>query len=192
MRQTERMFWRRIDRPGHEVVELRQQPDGWRLHGIAVFADGTQYSALEYDIICDARWRTTSTTVTSLLGVDSRTVELVRLPTGDWLVDGAPRADLRGCYDVDLGFSPSTNLLPIRRLSLNVGDEAAIRAAWVRFPELTIEVLEQAYRRMADSIYHYESAGGTFFRDLVVNRVGFVLEYPGIWTAEMSPDEAAD
>jgi len=67
-----------------------------------------------------------------------------------------------------------------------------VRAAWVRFPELTVEVLEQAYRRSADSIYHYESAGGKFFRDLVVNHVGFVLEYPGIWTAGMPPDEAAD
>jgi hypothetical protein len=38
-----------------------------------------------------------------------------------------------GCLDIDLGFSPSTNLLPIRRLTLAVGEAATVRAAWLPF-----------------------------------------------------------
>jgi hypothetical protein len=91
---------------------------------------------------------------------------------------------LQGCVDVDLGFSPSTNLLPIRRLNLAIGSRASVRAAWVRFPELTLEVLEQAYTRVGESTYLYESAGGTFRRELSVNALGFVLEYPDFWRAE--------
>jgi uncharacterized protein len=67
---------------------------------------------------------------------------------------------------------------------LAVGASAAVRAAWVRFPELTTEVLEQVYTRLAQELYLYESAGGSFRRELVVNEVGFVLEYPGLWRAE--------
>jgi len=89
-----------------------------------------------------------------------------------------------GCIDLDLNFSPSTNLLPIRRLSLTVGEEASVRAAWLRFPSFTLEPLEQIYRRTGATTYVYESAGGRFVRELIVNEAGFVTLYPGIWQAE--------
>jgi uncharacterized glyoxalase superfamily protein PhnB len=84
---------------------------------------------------------------------------LARSSDNAWTVNDTPRLALDGCIDVDLGFSPSTNLLPIRRLRLAVGQRAAVRAAWVRFPELTLEVLEQTYTRLSESTYLYESAG---------------------------------
>jgi hypothetical protein len=101
---------------------------------------------------------------------------------------------LQGCVDVDLGFSPVTSLLPIRRLNLALGSRAQVRAAWVRFPELTLEVLEQAYTRVGGATYLYESAGGAFQRELSVNAVGFVVEYPDYWRAEATttnPDHVA-
>jgi hypothetical protein len=91
---------------------------------------------------------------------------------------------VRGCVDIDLGFSPATNLLPIRRLALNIGKEAEVRAAWLSFPALTFEVLPQVYRRVGETTYRYESGGGTFVRELQVNAVGFVTSYPGLWQAE--------
>ncbi|HET9775842.1 MAG TPA: putative glycolipid-binding domain-containing protein, partial [Gemmatimonadaceae bacterium] len=91
---------------------------------------------------------------------------------------------LAGCEDIDLGFSPATNLLPIRRLALKVGDTAKVRAAWLRYPEITLEVLEQTYTRTAEDVYRYESGGGKFRRDLKVDERGMVLEYPDLWYAE--------
>jgi hypothetical protein len=44
-----------------------------------------------------------------------------------------------------------------------------------RFPDLTLEVLEQVYTRVATASYRYESAGGAFGRELTVNAEGFVL-----------------
>jgi hypothetical protein len=89
-----------------------------------------------------------------------------------------------GCIDIDLGFSPSTNLLPIRRLSLAVGVSAAVNAAWLPFPSLVFEVLPQVYRRAGQRTYRYESGGGAFVRVLEVNATGFVTTYPGLWQAE--------
>ncbi len=91
---------------------------------------------------------------------------------------------MAGCIDIDLGFSPSTNLLPIRRLSLAVGAEAEVKAAWLPFPSLVFEALPQVYRREGERAYRYASAGGTFMRVLEVNAVGFVTRYPGLWQAE--------
>jgi hypothetical protein len=50
------------------------------------------------------------------------------------------------CIDLDLNFSPSTNLLPLMDLGLAIGQEATIRAAWLRFPRFALEPLDQVYR----------------------------------------------
>jgi hypothetical protein len=101
-----------------------------------------------------------------------------------WRLNGTECPAVGGCVDIDLGFSPSTNLLPIRRLALSVGEEADVRAAWLPFPSLVFEVLPQVYRREGERTYRYESGGGTFVRVLEVNAVGFVTSYPGLWQAE--------
>ncbi len=50
-----------------------------------------------------------------------------------WTANDVVQPALQGCTDIDMGFSPSTNLLPIRRLNLVIGASAPDRAAWVRF-----------------------------------------------------------
>jgi hypothetical protein len=110
-------------------------------------------------------------------------LEVGRDSAGKWTVGGTPAAGLDGCDDIDLGFTPATNLLPIRRLRLAVGAKATVRAAWIRFPELTVEVLDQVYTRFAEDRYLYESGGGAFRRELIVDDIGFVVDYPGVWTA---------
>ena len=91
---------------------------------------------------------------------------------------------MAGCIDLDLNFSPSTNRLPIRRLGLAIGQEAQVRAAWLRFPSFTLEPLEQIYRRLNATTYRYESAGGKFVAELQVNAAGFVTHYPNFWIEE--------
>jgi hypothetical protein len=118
------------------------------------------------------------------VGIVPVSLDLARDRGGVWRSDGTSVPELYGCDDVDLGFSPSTNLLPIRRLRLGVGATAPVRAAWVTFPDLRTEVLEQTYSRVGTDRYLYESAGGTFRRELLVDAAGFVLEYPGLWIAE--------
>jgi hypothetical protein len=101
-----------------------------------------------------------------------------------WRLNGEECAEVAGCIALDLNFSPSTNLLPIRRLNLAIGQEAGVRAAWLRFPSFKLEPLEQIYRRTGPSFYRYESAGGRFVTDLEVDEAGFVTHYPNLWRVE--------
>jgi uncharacterized protein len=178
------ILWRRLDLPGHEAAELARGAGGWRLSGVAVLAHSERPCRLQYVITCDAAWHTRRCRVRGYVGAAPVCVELARDPAGEWTVGGARAAELSGCNDVDLGFSPATNLLPIRRLGLSVGASASVRAAWIRFPELTTEVREQVYTRVAPERYVYESAGGVFRRELTVDSLGFVLHYPDFWRAE--------
>lgn len=170
---------------------LTKRSDVWELLGVAVFAESQRPCRVEYEIVCDAHWLTQRCTLRGYYGTAPVSLDVVRAPSGDWTVAGLPAESLRGCDDVDLGFSPSTNLLPIRRLGLAVGASAVVRAAWIRFPQLTAEVLEQVYTRLSADRYMYESAGGTFRRELVVDERGFIVDYPGFWRAELAGRDEA-
>ena len=185
------ILWRRLDLPGHEAAELAGSADGgWRLAGVAVFAHAGLPCRLEYLVECDRAWHTRRATIAGHVGGDGRELALTRGADGEWRSDGAPVAALAGCVDVDLEFTPSTNLLPIRRLALAIGASAPVRAAWVRFPRLALEPFEQTYTRTGDRRYRFESADGEFRRELEVDASGLVLEYPGFWRAEARGDAA--
>ena len=178
------ILWKRLDLSGHETAEITQHRNRWNLAGTAMFAYRKQPCRLDYEIECDMTWGTRDVTVRGQIGEAPVMLVLSRDADGAWCANGAVQLHVRGCVDVDLGFSPSTNLLPIRRLKLAVGEHAAVRAAWVRFPELTLELLEQTYTRTAEHTYLYESANGTFRRELTVSADGFVIDYPGLWRDE--------
>jgi hypothetical protein len=182
--QRTSVLWQRLDIPGREVAELVSAPHGWTLSGVALLAHEKRPCRLEYRIDCDGGWQTRAVTIHGHLGAMPAELELTRDAGNAWYRDGTLIPALHGCIDVDLGFSPSTNLLPIRRLGLRIGQRAEVRAAWVRFPELTLEVLEQVYTRTGTASYLYESARGAFRRELAVDADGFVLEYPDFWRVE--------
>lgn len=175
-----RVLWRRLDRAGHEAACLRREGDGWRLEGSAALLHEGKPCGLAYHVLCDAAWRTRSCRVTGWLGERSVDVDIAVDGDQRWTLNGEACPDVDGCIDVDLNFSPSTNLLPIRRLALAIGASAPVRAAWLRFPSFRLELLEQVYRRTGETAYRYESAGGAFTADLEVDAAGFVTRYPGL------------
>jgi hypothetical protein len=135
-------------------------------------------------VVCDAEWRTVSAKVEGWVGADTVDIQVTVDAARRWRLNGAECAEVAGCNDIDLGFSPSTNLLPIRRLHLAVGQAAEVTAAWLGFPSLTCEPLAQRYRRIDSTTYRYESAGGKFVAELQTNETGFVTHYPNLWQVE--------
>lgn len=178
------IIWRRLDKPGHESARLFHKDSLWHLYGTAVFVHDRQPCRLDYLLECDSEWRTTSGKVVGWVGDEMIGVEISVDAVGRWRLNGEERVEVKDCIDLDLNFSPSTNLLPIRRLKLAVGREATVRAAWLRFPRFKLEPLEQTYRRIETSRYLYESAGGRFVTELTVNELGLVTHYPNFWRVE--------
>jgi hypothetical protein len=183
---THSILWRGFYLQGHEACRLYAQDSRWHLAGTALFSYQEQPCRLGYQIVCGSDWRTQSANVDGWLGEREVHIDLAVYGDQLWQVNGEARPEVSGCIDLDLNFSPSTNLLPIRRLGLAIGQAAEIRAAWLRFPTFELEPLPQIYRRLDESTYHYESGSGRFVVDLQVNTTGFVTSYPGIWQAEAS------
>lgn len=178
------IIWRRLDKPGHEMARLIEAPSGPSLEGTAIFVEDHQPCYLEYRIACDASWRTIAARVAGRLGDRAVAIDIRADRDRRWNVNQLECAQVHGCDDIDLSFSPATNLLPIRRVLLDVGQRASVRAAWLRFPACVLEPLEQTYERTADSMYRYTAGGSAFVAVLEVNEIGFVTHYPGLWREE--------
>lgn len=175
------VLWRRLDQPSMEVCRLWRHAESFRLEGTVLGATEGIPVEVRYEVLCGPDWETQEARVVFARGTSTRTVELRRDDDDQWLSDGASLDELNGIKDVDLGFTPATNTLPIRRLSLEVGATAIVDAAWVKFPNLSIELLPQHYTRLDAFRYRYESAGGAFVAELEVDRFGMVVQYGEWW-----------
>ena len=154
---------------------------GWSLAGVAVLRFEGDAAHVRYRVQCDSGWRTREVQVTQTRGGEERRLHLLVDREGRWRVDGRERPELRGCADVDLGITPATNTLPIRRLNLPVGASESVTAAWVRFPELSVEPLPQRYTRLGERRYRYESGNGSYETEIEVDELGLVTKYGEVW-----------
>lgn len=184
-----RMRWRRVDVPGREEARVERVAAGWRLSGSLEVEDEGVAATLRYAVELDAAWRTRSALIEGTANGEPVRFALASDGAGNWSRDGVPLPALAGAADVDLGFTPATNTLPIRRLALAVGETRAVRSAWLRFPELRMEPLEQTYTREAEHVFRYHALvdGQAFEARLDTDAFGRVLRYEGLWEAEPDP-----
>ncbi|MBY8609863.1 putative glycolipid-binding domain-containing protein [Burkholderia arboris] len=158
-----------------EWCRLVESPSGIDLSGsVAGAIDGAPFR-IDYAIACGADWLTRSARVTRWSGTAPPRQTDIACAAGQWTIDGVDAPALAGATDIDLGFSPSTNTLPIRRLALAVGESAVIRTAWLRFPDFELVRGEQCYTHTAPRVYRYES--GTYAADLGIDAAGLVTDY---------------
>jgi hypothetical protein len=173
-----RILWQSRDDPGHEWCELRTGPGASRVAGTVVLAaDGVPWR-IAYEIDLDAKGLTRRVRVTA----DGRRVAPIVI---DLSADGRGRwthtasaevvVDRPDALDVDLGFSPSTNSLPVRRLGLAIGESREIEVCWVLFPSFEVKVGRQRYARLGERTWRYRS--GDFEAELAVDADGLVEAY---------------
>ena len=166
-----------------EHAVLAESEDGYRLQGVAVLPLGELPCHIDYSVTVDRQWRPGQARATITTPSGTREIVLRSQHGAGWEVNGELMARLDGCPDVDFGWTPATNTVPIRRLGLEVGEAASITAAWVRFPELDVVASEQRYRRLAIDRWQYTS--GEYDYQLVIDPdTGLVLSYgDDLWRA---------
>jgi len=176
---TRRVAWRRSDEVAtDEHCTLNLRDSGLSLVGTVLGAEGSLPVRIEYRVLTDGAGLTTAVHVRDLRGFESRTLTLERDAKGSWRINNQAARTLKGCTDVDLGCSPSTNTLPIRRLRLATGASKTLNAVWVRFPELTVTKAAQTYTRLDELTYRY--ARGDVEAELTVDDEGLVTSY-AVW-----------
>ncbi|MDH0863303.1 putative glycolipid-binding domain-containing protein [Mitsuaria sp. GD03876] len=151
---------------------------------IAVDPDAGPFR-LCYRLKWDAQWRLRGAGLS--LAVDDggppRSLHLKTDGEGHWQDErGQPLRELDGCLDIDIWPTPFTNSLPIRRAPLKVGERREFRMAWIDGTTLAVRAQAQAYTRLDDRLYRFESLDGSGFQaELPVDDERLVIDYPGLF-----------
>ena len=174
------LVWQQLQPTGLEFCTVEENRYGWEAAG-KVIQTGEEHTLVEYWIGCDKSGRTRRVYVSVTQPSSHGVLVMLTDEAGNWKVNGEHRPDLAGCPDVDLGISPLTNSLPIRRLNLFPGEASEVTAAWVSFPDLAVTPLAQRYTRLDERHYQYESLESDFSARLMVDQQGLVVQYGDLW-----------
>jgi hypothetical protein len=170
-----------------ERFEFLRAGDEWLFRGTILAQSNEAATETRYELACDHSFHTRRANVSLRNTAGEHKLE-ISVEKGRWYANGQEVPSVEGAIDIDLGWSPSTNTLPIRRVNLAPGQSSGkIVAAWVRFPSLTLEPLPQEYLRISGDRYRYSSRGGSFTAELLVDSDGLVLDYAGFWQRVQTP-----
>ncbi|MER9300131.1 putative glycolipid-binding domain-containing protein [Mesorhizobium sp. M0621] len=181
--ETASILWRRLDLEGHDACLLSPTDGGHSLKGQAIFIQDGKPCCLAYEVDCDAGWHTRTARVDGFLGTRKLYYAIEHGSDGQWTLNDEAQQDVAGLIDIDLGFTPASNLLAIRRFDLGLGMATPAPAAYLTFPELRLVRLDQTYRRLDTVRYAYAAPMFGYDEVLEVSPHGFVVDYPGLWRA---------
>ncbi len=188
------LVWRGLDAWRAEVAEVGLAADRLSAHGVQIGVQPTTYR-LEYEL------KTVDAFVTQQLQVWARgegwrrRIDLTRDAHGSWSCEaeadghsevglpapGGGMDEVRGALDCDLGLSPLTNFMPIRREGLLEGGEPCeLVMAWVSVPDLAVHRSEQRYEPVDSDTVRYVGRHRSFVGELTCDADGFVVLYPDL------------
>ena len=138
---------------------------------------------LTYRLTWDESWCVRQAVLSVVTETSTRSIRLETDGQGRWQDgDGRARDDLEGCLDVDIWPTPFTNSFPMGREAMAVGDRRQFRMAWIFGPDLTVRPQPQAYTRLAERLYRFESLDGSgFTAERPVDDDRIVLDYPALF-----------
>lgn len=176
------MLWHRLDGEGTDACRVTANADVRLIEGVAAFVEAGIVHALSYRVEIADDWTSRAAYVRGFAGERDVDLAIARVG-GGWSVNGMPGAGLDGLADIDLGFTPATNLNAIRRLDLAIGDGAATTAVWLDTLDWQVKPLVQTYRRAGARAYDYQSPAHGYRAELETDDFGMVVHYPGLWRA---------
>lgn len=183
-----KVLWRRMDVEGMDACCFDFFDDGYRLTGTALYRERDEPAKLEYAVLCNADWSSRSAKVTGWIGSTKREFNLSCDPDGRWSCDNETIQGVHGLLDIDLGFTPATNTIAIRRLHLDVGAEVETTAIWLDIQDWSFKPLPQVYRRVSETEFAYRSPSHNYSVHLEADDFGIILNYPELWTVVSEAD----
>jgi hypothetical protein len=172
--------WNKERGTGLEHLLLREQDAD---SVVIAFDEKSGPFRLSYRLTWDEAWCLRDAELSVVTDSVTRQLVLHTDGSGKWRDDdGRAVSELDGCIDLDIWPTPFTNTFPIRRVPLAVGQRQEFRMAWIAAPALTVHPQPQAYTRLDERRYLFESLDGSGFKaELPVDEAGIVLDYPGLF-----------
>lgn len=148
---------------------------------LCVAEDGMP-AKISYRLTWNQSWELISADIQTEQENAFSTLDLRTDGKGCWrTADGKRLHDVDGCIDIDIWPTPFTNSFPLRRCPLKVGKRKEFRMAWVNALTMSLTSLPQAYTRLSENTFLYESLDDGFKAVLEVDDDLLVTEYEGMF-----------
>ena len=163
--------WNTWDHEHLETLTLRWENEGWTATG------DVGREAITYVLRLSATWHVRQFLL--FRDLDEPDLWLGADGTGRWgEMNGAHRHDLAGCTDIGLAVTPFTASVPIRRLSLAVGDDAEVTAAMVDVETLAVVPVAHRLERLSARRFRRTTLDSGEIIEFDVDEYGLVHDYP--------------
>lgn len=171
--------WVPLDETGLEHLEVRETSYGIVAQGTIIGTFEHNEFGCRYEVTLDPDWTFRHLVLEK---TDGNVLILKHDGKGRWeRSTGDELPAFNGCIDIDIGATPFTNTLPIRRTRLEPNKPKRFRMAWIPLDTLIPFVDQQIYTRLDDSRVHYQAADGSFETTITIDEDGFVRDYPGLF-----------
>ena len=162
--------WTSWDGSSTDTLTLTWDNEGWTASGVVSGPD------VHYVIRLSPLWQVRQFLL--FRDLDEPDLWLGTDGNGRWgEVNGAHRVDLDGGIDIGLAITPFTVTIPVRRLVLGVGDEAATVTVEVDVETLGVVLIPSVIRRLAEQRYEFVRSG--YSVEVEVDRFGLALDIDG-------------
>ncbi|MGP4063185.1 putative glycolipid-binding domain-containing protein [Halobacillus sp. H74] len=174
-----RVIWDHLEAAGAEHVKLKRSETHMEVNGTVLLVHNQMPHRLEYEVKLDLDWKTKTVKV---YHDGSPKPFVVHAEKQDkWWVNGEYDENLDGATNVDLTFTPFSNMLPINRVSWKIGERRTFKMVYVDVMLREVQPLLQVYTYLGDTegkrIFQYKCRD--YETALVVDQDGWVVEYPG-------------
>lgn len=200
------VVWRGVEEWLAEAASIDLRDGGLAANGIQLGAHPAPYR-LDYSLDATDGFVTRQLELTAVGEGWRRQLVLRHDGSGSWSAeveeDGAPPGGARSgelpelseALDIDIGFSPLTNSMPILRHRLHREGSRDFVMAWVSVPDLRVTASKQRYEhvRTADggAIVRFLEVDGDFTAELELDRDGLLVFYPALSRRVASEEMAA-
>jgi hypothetical protein len=160
---------------------------GTEINSVIVGMFDNKIYRIEYLLKANENWETVFIEIKSQFDNKMHCLNFQSDGKGNWTTNGKPAEQFNGCIDIDISLTPFTNTLPINRIKLLENQEHEINVLYIDVLEQKAKSLRQKYTRLSETEYKYENVPNDFEAIITVDKLGLVVDYPGLFirTAEM-------
>lgn len=189
------LVWRGVEEWLAESATVELGDGGLQASGVQVGAHPAPYR-LEYRLDATDGFVTRALELTVTEDGETRRLGLRHDGSGGWSTDDETTElpDLSEARDIDIGFSPLTNSMPILRHGLERLGDRDFTMAWIEVPSLRVIASKQRYEHVRatgdGAIVRFVDGESDFTAELELDRDGLLVFYPElarrVWAGEMA------
>ena len=154
---------------------------GTEVKSVIIGGSENKIYRVEYLIKTNKNWETIFFEIKSYLNDKIDCLSFQSDGKGNWTTNGNPIAQFNGCIDLDISLTPFTNTLPINRLKLSENKKHLINVLYIDVLEQQAKPVQQNYTKLSEAEYKYENVPNDFETEITVDKLGLVINYPGLF-----------